>query len=82
MAKLGGMLKQHATYETDPANARASEALEPWQPIAERLQLKERAFWRLVHEKGLPHYRLNGRVIRFRWSECEQWLERVRKGAI
>jgi len=68
------MANQHAPTDTG--------TLEPWQPIAERLQLKERAFWKLVHEQGLPHYRLNGRVIRFRWSECEQWLEGVRKGAV
>jgi len=71
---LGSMANQHAPTDTG--------TLEPWQPIAERLQLKERAFWKLVHEQGLPHYRLNGRVIRFRWSECEQWLEGVRKGAV
>jgi len=60
----------------------SEEPLLPWKPIAERLQLQEGAFWRLVHDQGLPHYRLNSRVIRFRWSECEQWLERVRKGAV
>ena len=57
------------------------EPLITWEPIAEALQMKERAFWKLVHEQGLPHYRLNGRVIRFRWSECERWLEAARKGA-
>ena len=78
MAIFGGMLK-HATNEICANGAPEPEALEPWQPIAKRLQLQERAFWRLVHEQGLPHYRLNGRVIRC-WSDCEQWLERVRKG--
>jgi excisionase family DNA binding protein len=58
----------------------SDEPLVTWKLIANRLNLQERAFWRLVHEQGLPHYRLNGRVIRFRWSEVEQWLEGVRKG--
>ena len=78
---LGSMSNQHATQDTGAIGTLDPEALEPWQPIAKRLQLQERAFWRLVHEQGLPHYRLNGRVIRFRWTECEQWLEGVRKGA-
>ena len=59
----------------------SQESLVTWKSVAERFQLQERAFWRLVHEQGLPHYRLNGRVIRFRLSECEQWLERVKRGA-
>jgi len=56
------------------------DALVDWRPIAAWLGLRERAFWRFVHEAGLPHYRLNSRVIRFRRSECEQWLEEHRKG--
>ncbi len=78
---LGSMSHQHAAKDTTATGTLDPEALEPWKPIAKRLQLQEAAFWRLVHEHGLPHYRLNQRVIRFRWSECEQWLEHVRKGA-
>ena len=49
------------------------------QAVAERLFLKEAAFRKLVHQ-GLPFYRLNSRVWRFRWSEVEQWLAERRKG--
>jgi len=51
-----------------------------WKPIAKRLGLRERAFWRFVHEAGLPCYQLNARVIRFRWPDVEQWLCDRRKG--
>jgi excisionase family DNA binding protein len=53
-----------------------------WAPIAERLKLKERAFWHAVHNGGLPFCRINSRVLRFRWSEVEQWLSARRQGAI
>lgn len=55
------------------------EQLTGWQPVAERLQLRERAFWKLLSE-GLPHYRINSRVFRFKWSEVEAWLESRRRG--
>lgn len=58
---------QHATT-TD------TDQLTDWKPVADKLKLKQRAFWRAVHEDGLPYYKLNGRVLRFRWSEVERWL--------
>jgi predicted DNA-binding transcriptional regulator AlpA len=45
-----------------------------WREPARRLSLRKRAFWDLVHHEGLPHYRFNARVIRFRMSEVENWL--------
>lgn len=47
--------------------------------IAERLRIGGRGFRALV-AAGLPHYRLNARVHRFRWSEVEQWLAERKKG--
>jgi len=47
--------------------------------VAERLKVEKAAFRNLVHQ-GLPYYRLNSRVWRFRWSEVEQWLAERRKG--
>ena len=40
----------------------------------------DKAFWSLVHAHGLPCYKLNQRVIRFRMSEVEQWLAERKKG--
>jgi len=30
--------------------------------------------------QGLPCYRINRRVLRFRWSEVERWLSERRRG--
>lgn len=65
-----------------PLSAQPDNELVDWRPIAARLGLRERAFWRFVHESGLPHYKLNARVIRFRWSDVEAWLAERRKGGL
>ena len=57
-----------------PAPPQTEDKLTDWKPIAQRLQLQERAFWKLVHEQGLPGYKLNARVWRFRMSEVHDWL--------
>lgn len=57
-----------------------AESLVTWEPVAELLRLKERAFWETVKQFGVPHYRINSRVIRFRISEVEKWLEQRRRG--
>jgi len=44
------------------------------------LEVRERAFWKLVHERGLPHFRLNARLIRFRVSDVQSWLSNHQKG--
>lgn len=64
------------------ANWQLGEAQETvgWQPVAKLLKIKERAFWRLVHEQGLPHFRLNARVFRFLISDVQNWLANYRKG--
>lgn len=56
-----------------------TDKLVTWEPIAKRLGLRERAFRKLMCE-GLPHYRINERVHRFRWSEVEAWLANRRRG--
>ena len=62
---------QHKIAELDP--------LLDGQAVADRLALKDRAFRKLVHQ-GLPYYRINQRVWRFRLSEVELWLAERRKG--
>jgi transposase len=34
------------------------------------------AFWRFVHDEGLPYIRLNSRVARFDETVVEAWLKR------
>jgi excisionase family DNA binding protein len=56
------------------------DELVDWHQVAELVKLKERAFWKLVHEQGLPYYRLNPRVIRFKLGEVQRWLASRRVG--
>jgi hypothetical protein len=53
--------------------------LTDWRLPADRLQLKKKPFDALRAE-GLPFYKLNQRVFRYRWSEIERWLGERRKG--
>lgn len=53
-----------------------------WRPIAAKLKVKERAFWRIVHEGGLPVYRINSRVLRFKIADVDQWLSARRTGGV
>ena len=53
-----------------------------WKPIAARLGLRERAFWKLVHEQGLTCHYLNSRVVRFKWLDVEQWMNERRRGGL
>ena len=62
------------------SQATLSDELVSWEPIAEKFSLRERAF-RKLHAEGLPHYRINARVYRYRWSEIEQWLAEKEIGA-
>lgn len=57
-----------------------SEQLTDWRPIAARLNLGERAFWKAVHDLGLPAFKINGRVWRFRMADVEAWLAERRTG--
>ena len=59
-----------------------TETLVNWEPVAALFSLKERAFWQAVKDLGVPHYRLNSRVIRFRISEVERWLAEHRRGEV
>jgi predicted DNA-binding transcriptional regulator AlpA len=62
-------------------HAETCDDLTDGRNIREKLGLKSaRAFWDLVHRTGIPHYKLNNRVIKFRWSEVEEWLKERKKG--
>ncbi len=74
-------VKTMSTSTIEQSAAVRSDELVGWKPIAEYLGLKERAFWDVVHNQGLPCYRLNSRVYRFRLSEAKAWLEKRRMGA-
>jgi excisionase family DNA binding protein len=67
---------------SSPSLTGQTESTVDWHPVASLLKVRERAFWKLVHEHGLPHFRINARVIRFRMSDVENWLADHRKGAL
>ena len=56
------------------------EALVDWRLPAAFLNLKRTAFWTLVRDDTIPHYRLNQRVIRFRMSAIKKWAEARKRG--
>ena len=66
-----------ATLNSEPV-----EPLVSWRPAAAAIGCDRKAFWRAVHEGGLPMYRINTRVIRFRISEVQRWLQTRRVGAL
>jgi excisionase family DNA binding protein len=69
------------TPRTNPSsNTDDPGALVRWPAVAKRLEVGERALWRLVRDHALPVYRLNARVIRFRLSEIDSWLGARRAG--
>ena len=53
------------------------------RPVRALIGIKsKRAFSDYMHKHGLPHYKLNGRVIRFRMTEVEQWLSERHRGEV
>jgi hypothetical protein len=51
------------------------EPLVPAEEIEEKLGCAHRTL-RNYLKKGLPHYRINSRVFRYRWSEVNRWVEK------
>lgn len=55
----------------------SSEQLLTSSAVMARLGYKDRgSFWQLVYREGIPHVRLNRRVIRFPSAGLEAWLQR------
>lgn len=55
---------------------------EPFLPpkvVRERLSVGQSGFAAALRQ-GLPHYKINKRVLRFRMSEVEAWLAERRRG--
>lgn len=67
-------MPEHNAAHTD------KDQLVDWREPAKLLTLQESAFFDAVRNQGIPHYRINPRVIRFRMSEVEKWLESRRIG--
>ena len=49
--------------------------------VSEYLQIKASTLYRLVEERGIPHYRV-GRQIRFKKSDIDQWMEGQREEVV
>ena len=43
--------------------------------LAEYLKLKKRSTYHFIATQGIPHYRV-GRLIRFKLSEIEEWMNK------
>jgi predicted DNA-binding transcriptional regulator AlpA len=60
---------------SNPSNADTTpDTFTDWQKPASLIGLKKAAFWQAVHSQGIPCYRINARVIRFKLAEVEAWL--------
>ena len=55
------------------------EPLVTSKTVRDRLTVGPAAFAAALRQ-GLPHYKINQRVLRFRMSEVEQWLAERRRG--
>jgi hypothetical protein len=51
------------------------------KPVRERLSVGPSGFAAALRQ-GLPHYKINQRVLRFRLSEVDAWLEERRRGEV
>jgi len=51
------------------------------RPVRERLSVGPAGFAAALRQ-GLPHYKINQRVLRFRMSEVEAWLAARRRGEV
>lgn len=45
--------------------------------IAEKLQVKKSTIYALVHRNRIPHIKLTGKLLRFRETEIQEWIDRV-----
>ncbi len=46
-----------------------------YKEASEYLNIKLATLYGLVHEKRIPHFRLGARMVRFRQSELDRWME-------
>lgn len=44
--------------------------------IAEKLQVKKSTIYSLVHKNRIPHIKLTGKLLRFRETEIQEWIDR------
>ena len=51
------------------------------QEISSYLGIKVSTIYTLVERRGIPHYRV-GRLVRFKKSEVDEWMEGQRKPAV
>lgn len=51
-----------------------ADKLITYQELAEHLGLPIGTLYAWVSEKRIPHIRLGGRLVRFRWTEIDRWL--------
>ncbi|MHA3774466.1 hypothetical protein ACXR0O_23325 [Verrucomicrobiota bacterium sgz303538] len=62
-----------------PDACRNDEPLIRPEALRERLNIGIAGYEALLRQ-GLPFFKLNDRVYRFRWSDVERWLQERRAG--
>jgi excisionase family DNA binding protein len=45
------------------------------EQVAEALQVKKSTIYSLVCRKRIPHVKLTGKILRFKLSELQKWIE-------
>jgi excisionase family DNA binding protein len=45
--------------------------------VAELLKVKKSTIYSLVHRNKIPHIKISHKILRFRQSEIEAWLDRA-----
>lgn len=50
--------------------------------VADLLQVKKTTIYSLVHQKRIPYIKISHKILRFRQSEIEAWLDGAHSGTV
>jgi excisionase family DNA binding protein len=70
------------SYLCRPASNSADDAVMDVKGLCAYLKVTEKWVYEQTHVKAIPHYKLTNKVLRFRRSDVDKWLERLRTPAL